>query len=80
MIPIIILYALYVQFHGEYGPGGGFQAGAIIAAVVRARGGVPRAALAAPWRYLLLGASFGAYFVLMFEGLKTALPVSAAAA
>ncbi|MCU9847867.1 DMT family transporter [Defluviimonas sp. WL0024] len=54
-------------------------AGAIIGAVVRARGGVPRAALAAPWRYLLLGASFGAYFVLMFEGLKTAAPVSAAA-
>lgn len=27
----IILYALYVQFHGDYGPGGGFQAGVIIA-------------------------------------------------
>ena len=28
----IILYGLYVQFHGDFGPGGGFQAGVIIAA------------------------------------------------
>ena len=28
----IILFALYVQFHGDYGPGGGFQAGVIFAA------------------------------------------------
>ena len=33
LIPFILLFGLYVQFHGEYGPGGGFQAGAIIAAV-----------------------------------------------
>jgi multicomponent Na+:H+ antiporter subunit B len=32
LIPFILLFALYVQFHGEYGPGGGFQAGAIFAA------------------------------------------------
>ena len=32
LIPISLLFALYVQFHGEYGPGGGFQAGAIFAA------------------------------------------------
>lgn len=32
LIPFIILFGLYVQFHGEYGPGGGFQAGAIVAA------------------------------------------------
>ncbi len=25
----ILLFALYVQFHGDYGPGGGFQAGVI---------------------------------------------------
>ncbi|MDU0353013.1 DUF4040 domain-containing protein [Paraglaciecola aquimarina] len=31
VIPFIVLFGLYVQFHGEYGPGGGFQAGAIIA-------------------------------------------------
>ncbi|MGD8415971.1 MAG: DUF4040 domain-containing protein [Pseudomonadales bacterium] len=32
LVPFILLFALYVQFHGEYGPGGGFQAGAIFAA------------------------------------------------
>jgi multicomponent Na+:H+ antiporter subunit B len=32
MIPLILLYALYIQFHGDYGPGGGFQAGVIFAA------------------------------------------------
>jgi len=34
LIPFILLLGLYIQFHGEYGPGGGFQAGAIIAAAV----------------------------------------------
>jgi len=29
LIPFIILFALYVQFHGDYSPGGGFQAGVI---------------------------------------------------
>lgn len=29
LIPIIVLFALYVQFHGDFGPGGGFQAGVI---------------------------------------------------
>lgn len=32
LIPFILLYAFYVQFHGDYGPGGGFQAGVIFAA------------------------------------------------
>ncbi len=32
LIPYILLFALYVQFHGDYGPGGGFQAGVIFAA------------------------------------------------
>jgi len=32
LIPPIFLFALYVQFHGDYGPGGGFQAGVIFAA------------------------------------------------
>ncbi|MFD0915892.1 Na(+)/H(+) antiporter subunit B [Pseudahrensia aquimaris] len=27
----ILLFALYVQFHGDYGPGGGFQAGVLFA-------------------------------------------------
>jgi multicomponent Na+:H+ antiporter subunit B len=32
LIPFILLYAFYVQFHGDYGPGGGFQAGVIAGA------------------------------------------------
>jgi len=32
LLPFILLFALYVQFHGDYGPGGGFQAGVIFAA------------------------------------------------
>ncbi len=31
MFAPILLFALYVQFHGDYGPGGGFQAGVIFA-------------------------------------------------
>ncbi len=31
LVPFIVLFGLYVQFHGEYGPGGGFQAGALVA-------------------------------------------------
>ncbi len=34
LIPFIFLFGLYVQFHGEYGPGGGFQAGAILASAI----------------------------------------------
>lgn len=41
--------------------------------------GVPRHALAAPWRYVVLGTLYAVYFWLMFEGLRTAAPVSAAA-
>lgn len=31
LVPVIWLFALYVQFHGDYGPGGGFQAGVLFA-------------------------------------------------
>ena len=31
LIPFVLLFGLYVQFHGDYGPGGGFQAGVIFA-------------------------------------------------
>ncbi len=34
LIPYIILFALYVQFHGDFGPGGGFQAGVILASAL----------------------------------------------
>ena len=32
LIPFILIFAMFVQFHGDFGPGGGFQAGVIIAA------------------------------------------------
>ena len=32
LIPLILLFAFYFQFHGDFGPGGGFQAGAIFSA------------------------------------------------
>jgi len=34
LIPFILLFAFYVQFHADFGPGGGFQAGVIIAAAI----------------------------------------------
>jgi multicomponent Na+:H+ antiporter subunit B len=34
LIPLIMLFGLYVQFHGDYGPGGGFQAGVIFGASI----------------------------------------------
>ncbi len=34
LIPFMLLFALYVQLHGDYGPGGGFQAGVITAGAV----------------------------------------------
>ena len=32
MMPYILIFALYVHFHGDYGPGGGFQAGVMLSA------------------------------------------------
>lgn len=54
-------------------------AGTIVGAAAFATTGFQRTAFAAPWRYLILGALLAIYFVLMFEGLKTAAPVSTAA-
>ena len=34
LMPYMLLFALYVQFHGELGPGGAFQAGVILASAV----------------------------------------------
>jgi len=34
ILPFMLLFALYVQFHGDFGPGGGFQAGVITAGMV----------------------------------------------
>lgn len=43
------------------------------------QGSIRLSHFAAPWRFFVLGGLFTIYFVLMFEGLKTANPVSAAA-
>ncbi|WP_328349383.1 DUF4040 domain-containing protein [Streptomyces sp. NBC_00445] len=62
LMPFILLFALYVLFHGDYGPGGGFQAGVIFASgfvlyglvfgLDRAQRVVPRGAL---WFLVSLG-------------------------
>ncbi len=54
-------------------------AGMLIGAAAALGPGLKPAHFRAPWRYLLLGGVFSIYFVLMFYGLKTANPVSAAA-
>lgn len=54
-------------------------AGVLVGAAAVLTTGIPHNAWRAPWRYLVLGGLLGAYFVLMFEGLKSAAPVSAAA-
>ena len=51
-------------------------AAAVIGALVAAGPGIRRRDFAAPWRHLILGALFASFFVAMFEGLKTADPVS----
>lgn len=51
----------------------------VVGAVGLMTGAIKGADLRAPWRWLVLGATFSTYFVLMFEGLKTAPPVTTAA-
>ena len=64
----IILYAFYVQFHGDYGPGGGFQAGVILASafVLYTLGfGLDRCKQVVPQRWLPVGMALG---VLIYAG------------
>ena len=42
-------------------------------------GAITQQALQAPWRYFILGGTFGIYLTLRFEGLQTATPISTAA-
>jgi len=62
VIPLIVLFALYVQFHGDFGPGGGFQAGVIAAAAIilyaLVFGLSPALQVVAP-KFLMLLAPFG---------------------
>ena len=48
----------------------------IVGIVAFSTGSVTKAALKSPWRYLVMGGTLSIYFVLMFEGLKTASPIS----
>ncbi len=68
LMPAILLFALYVQFHGDYGPGGGFQAGVIFAAGIILYAlvfGLDRARRAIPPQHLLRLAPMG---VLLYAG------------
>ena len=68
LIPIIILFALYVQFHGDYSPGGGFQAGVIFSSAILLYAlvfGLDSAAKVIPDSALIACASLG---VLLYAG------------
>lgn len=68
MIPFILLFGLYVQFHGDFGPGGGFQAGVIVAVSFILYGivyGIERLEKIAPFNYLRVFTSLG---VLIYGG------------
>lgn len=68
LIPFILLFALYVQMHGDFGPGGGFQAGVIFASAFILYGlifGTPSIRRVMPPRVLLGFISLG---VLLFAG------------
>jgi len=68
LIPFILIFALYVQFHGDYGPGGGFQAGVIFASGLILYGlifGVDAMQAVLPPKRIELGIALG---VLLYGG------------
>lgn len=68
LIPLIALFAFYVQFHGDFGPGGGFQAGVILAAAIILYAlifGIEAAKRAVPPSWVRIGMSLG---VLIYGG------------
>ena len=68
LVPFIFLFALYVQAHGDYGPGGGFQAGVIFSAALIVYGmvfGLQRLRKVAPPRLVL---TFIAIGLLLYAG------------
>jgi len=68
MIAFMLLFALYVQFHGDFGPGGGFQAGVIAAAAIAFYAiiyGLPAARAVVPDRVVESMIALG---VLIFSG------------
>ena len=71
-IPFILLFGLFVQFHGDFGPGGGFQAGVIFAAaffLYRLVYGLDDLQRVVPWRIVENGLALG---VLIFAGVGVA--------
>jgi multicomponent Na+:H+ antiporter subunit B len=67
-IPLILLFGLYVQFHGDFGPGGGFQAGVIFAAGFVLFGlifGLEALQRVVPWSVVESGVALG---LLIFGG------------
>jgi multicomponent Na+:H+ antiporter subunit B len=75
ILPFILMFAFYVQFHGDYGPGGGFQAGVIAAAMVILLSitfGLPAAQRIAPQRFVEVMIPLG---VLIYAGAGAAGPV-----
>jgi len=72
LIPLALLFALYVQFHGDFGPGGGFQAGVIAAAAMIFYGliyGLPEARRVVPDRVVEVMVALG---VLLYAGVGVA--------
>ena len=72
LIPFLLMFALYVQMHGDFGPGGGFQAGAITAAAIVLYAlifGRRAAEQAVPRRVMETGVPLG---VLIFAGVGIA--------
>ncbi len=68
LIPFILLFGLYVQTHGDFGPGGGFQAGVIFASAFILYGlifGIGATRRVLPSRLLLSLLALG---VLIFAG------------
>jgi multicomponent Na+:H+ antiporter subunit B len=71
-IPFILLFGLYVQFHGDFGPGGGFQAGVIFVAAFVLYGlvfGLENLQQVVPWIVVEWGAALG---LLLYGGVGIA--------
>ncbi len=65
LIPLIAMFGFYVHFHGDYGPGGGFQAGVIVAASVILYAlifGLAEAKKAIPPSWVRIGMTLGVLF------------------
>ena len=68
LVAPILLFAFYVQWHGDFGPGGGFQAGVIFAVAIVLYAlvfGLPQTQAAVPPWAVRIGAACG---VLLYAG------------